>query len=168
MMKAKYEVEPDLVQKLSAFVTFPFTLKVIFGFISDNIPIYGSNKKAYLVLASSLQFVAMTTVTFYPEKSLTLLATCVFLSYLSVAFADVVVDSLMVINARRDPKNGSSHLQHFVWTCQAVGGIISAIIAGVLTQRDVTPLCFGIYAVFGIIMFFLSMLLDKNVEYGGQ
>ena len=36
--------------------------------------------------------------------------------------------------------------------------------AGILTQTDHTPVCFGIYASFGLVMFILSLFIDKAVE----
>ena len=39
----------------------------------------------------------------------------VLLNSMAGCFMDVVVDSLMVIQARRDPKQGSQELQAFSW-----------------------------------------------------
>ena len=117
VLKTKFEIEPDAMQKAITICILPFSFKIVYGFISDNIPILGSKKKSYLLIWSFIQFLSMAALAYFPIVDLTFSCACVFVCYLGVAFADVIVDSLMVINARKDPVNGSAKLQTFTWTC---------------------------------------------------
>lgn len=51
----------------------------------------------------------------------------------SVSFNDSIIDALMVMQARRDPDNGSEDLNSFTWLWLAIGGIVGSISAGFLT-----------------------------------
>ena len=50
-----------------------------------------------------------------------------------VAVMDVVLDGLMVIQARNDPTNGSQDLQSLCWLSGYVAGMSGYIVGGILT-----------------------------------
>jgi hypothetical protein len=56
-------------------------------------------------------------------------ATILF-SSLSVAFSDVVVDSMVVERARGESQGTSGSLQSLCWGSSATGGIVSAYFSG--------------------------------------
>lgn len=90
-------LEPGRLQFVLATIHSPFIFKIVYGFMSDNVPIFGSKRKSYLVIAAIIQVVTMLTMTFFTYTSLLLAATCTFLTTLAVAFSDVIIDSLLVI-----------------------------------------------------------------------
>lgn len=55
---------------------------------------------------------------------------CLFLTSLSTAVNDVVIDARLVEVARVDPKNGANNLQSLSWCAMAVGGIMGSLLAG--------------------------------------
>ena len=82
---------------LTSIVGLPWSLKILYGIISDNVPIYGSRRKSYLVIMSALQSIAMLMLACYDgleEKFSTIL---LMIISLTVAVMDVIVDSIMVI-----------------------------------------------------------------------
>lgn len=97
LFKAYYKLEPSNVQSILALIALPWSIKILYGLISDNFPICGSRRKSYLLLAALLQFLSMVMLTLNSTSDLNLAVACLFMSNLSVAFADVIVDSLMVI-----------------------------------------------------------------------
>ena len=103
-------LEPSRLQTLLATIQIPWSLKIFFGFISDNVAICGSKRKSYLVIGAILQIIAMLGMTIFTYESVYLAAVCTFLTIMSIAFSDVIVDSLMIIQARKDPKEGSASL----------------------------------------------------------
>ena len=94
---------------MSAIIAFPWAIKIVYGFISDNIPICGSRRKSYILMSAITYFVSMTVMVHNQEFPV-LATVCLFMSNLSVAFSDVIVDSLMVIQSRRSPEDGSEVL----------------------------------------------------------
>jgi MFS-type transporter involved in bile tolerance (Atg22 family) len=97
LFKTHYGLEPGRLQTLLATIQIPWSFKIIFGFISDNVAIRGSKRKSYLVIGSIIQIISMLVLAFWTYQSVWLAATCTFLTTMSIAFSDVIVDSLMVI-----------------------------------------------------------------------
>ena len=69
LLKESFKVEPSVMQKYTSLLYLPFSFKVFYGFITDNIPIFGSKKKYYMVIMAALQFGAMVTAWLYPTDS---------------------------------------------------------------------------------------------------
>ena len=109
LFKTVYGLEPSEAQRLSSIVHLPWAVKILYGLISDNFPIYGSRRKSYLFLAALIYVISMNAMV-YNQSDVQLATICLFMSNLSVAFSDVIVDSLMVIQSRRSPEDGSEDL----------------------------------------------------------
>ena len=88
------------MQSLTAFIALPWSIKILYGLISDNFPVFGSRRKSYLLIAAFLQFFSMAGLTYNSTGNLNLAVGFLFMSNLSVALADVIVDSLMIIQSR--------------------------------------------------------------------
>ena len=86
----------------------------------------------------------MVVLGFTKTEDLSETAACwmLFFSNLSIAFSDVIVDSLMVIQARKFPEDGSEDLTGFSWTCSAVGGFFGSIAAAIVTEHYEPRYCF--------------------------
>ena len=59
LFKAYYHLDPGRVQTLQAFTFLPWSIKIFYGLISDNIPLFGSRRKSYLLIMALLQFLCM-------------------------------------------------------------------------------------------------------------
>ena len=77
-------------------------------------------------------------------------AWCIFMSNLGVAFSDVLVDSLMVIQSRKYPDGGAEELMAFAWVSLSVGGFIGSFIAAIFTQNYEPKYCFAFSALLSI------------------
>lgn len=92
---------------------------------------------------------------------------CLFFSNLSIASSDVIVDSLMVIQARKYPESGSEDLNAFTWTCMSCGGLFGSIIAAFLTESYEPRYCFLFSSVMGLVIAFYATRLDIKLETEG-
>lgn len=133
LFKTYYDLDPGRVQAIQAFTFLPWSLKIFYGLVSDNLPIFGSRRKSYLIIGALLQFFTMIMLGLNHSKTETLACWMLFLSNLSIAFSDVIVDSLMVMQARKFPNGGAEELNSFSWTCMSFGGFFGAIAAAILT-----------------------------------
>ena len=97
LFKTYYKLDPGRVQTLTAFTYLPWSIKILYGLISDNLPICGSRRKSYLLIMALFQFLSMLVLGFYEGGDENLAAWMLFFANLSVAFSDVIVDSLMVV-----------------------------------------------------------------------
>ena len=62
LFKAYYHLEPGHVQVLAAYIGIPWSLKILYGLISDNVPLFGSRRKSYLQVCSVIQFLCMMSL----------------------------------------------------------------------------------------------------------
>jgi MFS-type transporter involved in bile tolerance (Atg22 family) len=99
----------------AALISLPWSLKLFYGLITDNVKIFGLRRKPYLIFFGFLQFVVMV-VLFYKELDNALEVTLyLMIASFSMAFSNVVVDAILVIQARKDPYLGSQDLLSIAW-----------------------------------------------------
>ena len=116
-----------------SMIHLPWSIKIVYGLMSDNVPIMGTRRKSYIILMGVLQFFALITIYFLHSTSAVAVAVCLGIAALSEAFVNVVADAIMCIQARKDPEHGSQDLIAFSWLATGVGGILGCIIGGVMT-----------------------------------
>lgn len=133
----------------------PWTIKIFYGIMSDNIPIFGYYRKSYLVLMGILQFVSLFTIyyggVYTKPLSFTILLT---LANLSEAVVNVVTDALLCIESRKDKENGSKNLFSVAWIARALGGIAGGLIGGYYTEYSHPKYIFLLYSLMGILISF--------------
>ena len=103
-------MEPEQVQYRFAIIAGAWGPKIFYGIFTDSFPICGSTKKNYLIVlaigAMIINFTAGLVDFPNPDIFVALLTVMTF----TTAMMDVVVDGLMVIQARLDPVSGSEDL----------------------------------------------------------
>ena len=95
---------------LTSIIYMPWTFKIVYGLIADNFSIWGSKRKAYIVLNGFVQFVIMIILSLNLFRNELFITGLLFINAMTTAFIDVVVDALMVVQSRRDPERGSEDL----------------------------------------------------------
>ena len=88
---------------MQSVIALPWCLKIFYGLVADNLPIFGSNRRAYLIVNSLTQAVVMFLLSYhfleYADKGamnatwVTLLLT---IAAMNSAWYNVVVNALMV------------------------------------------------------------------------
>jgi MFS family permease len=137
----------------------PWSLKLLYGLISDNLPLFGSKRKSYVILMGFIQFSSLFSVYFFNVENEWQLASLLFLSSLSGAYLDVLVDALMVVESRGDEEEGSEHLQSLSWGALGAGGVVGSLIGAFITEYSNPMNSFLIYSIFGLIVMILGMRL---------
>jgi len=119
----------------SAYVTLislPWSLKFIFGMISDGNPIYRYRRKSWLLLG----WLLFSSFSFYlaslGEPDLTYTAIFMFLMTVSYLQADVCTDCLSVERARYETEVHKGSLQTSGYTIRAFGCLLGAIMGTLL------------------------------------
>jgi hypothetical protein len=80
------------------------------------------------------------------------------------AWYNVVVNALMVAQARRDIKNGSSDLQVYSWSLVAIGGICGSIISAFFTEYLTPNHSFVLYLFLSFTITFTSLFINPAIE----
>lgn len=80
-----------------SMIHIPWSIKIIYGLISDNVPIAGTRRKSYIIIMGILQFVSLMAIFFVNDASAMSVSILLFLACLSEAFVNVVTDAIMCI-----------------------------------------------------------------------
>lgn len=80
-----------------SIIHIPWSIKILYGLISDNVPIAGTRRKSYIILMGLLQFFALISIYFLHETSALLVAIFLTTAALSEAFVNVVTDAIMCV-----------------------------------------------------------------------
>ncbi|XGV99348.1 MAG: folate/biopterin family MFS transporter [Leptolyngbya sp. BL-A-14] len=160
-LKDDLGLSPAEVSALVGVAALPWMVKPLFGFISDGLPILGYRRRPYLILSGLLgvmSWLALATIVHSAWAATMAIA----LGSLSVAFSDVIVDSLVVERARGESLGKSGSLQSLCWGASALGGILTAYFSGSLLQHFSTQTVFAITATFPLIVSLVAWLITET------
>ena len=82
---------------LTSVIYMPWTIKIFYGLIADNVRIFGSKRKSYIVFNGLAQFVIMIILSLDLFRNELFITALLFINAMTTAFIDVVVDALMVV-----------------------------------------------------------------------
>ncbi|KAL3507887.1 hypothetical protein ACH5RR_033269 [Cinchona calisaya] len=160
-LKDDLHLDPAETAVITGFSSLPWLVKPLYGFISDSFPLFGYRRRSYLVLSGLLGALSWCLMaTFVGSKYDT--AFCILLGSLSVAFSDVVVDSMVVERARGESQSMSGSLQSLCWGSSAFGGIVSAYFSGSLVAAYGVRFVFGVTALLPLITSAVAVLVKEQ------
>ncbi|MEA5577054.1 folate/biopterin family MFS transporter [Anabaena sp. UHCC 0451] len=160
-LKDELHLSPVEVSALLGIVALPWMIKPLFGFISDGLPIFGYRRRPYLLLSGILGAAAWVSMSTIVNNSWSA-TIAIALSSLSVAFSDVIVDSLVVERARGESHSKAGSLQSLCWGFTALGGLITAYFSGLLLEYFTTRTVFLITALFPLIISLVAWLINET------
>jgi MFS family permease len=93
-----------------------------------------------------------------------------FITSLSMAFSNVVIDAILVVQARKDPELGSQDILTLAWLFNGFGGVVGCIAAAYMMERYHPRYAFFGFGIWSLIVaiacFFLSSDAEKIVIDG--
>ena len=129
------QMEPDQMAYQISLIHLPWSLKIFYGIMSDNVPIFGYYRKPYLIMMGLMQFLSLFII--YHDKEyksplkFTILLT---VANFSESVVNVVTDALICIEARKDKVDGPKNLFSVAWVATGVGGIAGGLLGGYFTE----------------------------------
>ena len=119
----------------AALLALPWSLKPLYGLLTDFIPLGGTRRRAYLLVTSgaSVLGLAVLYVIDLPDGAYGLLLCLLLVPTVAVAFSDVVVDALMV--EKGQPRGLTGMLQSVQWAAMYGGTILAGLVGGWLSQH---------------------------------
>ncbi|QYO68170.1 MFS transporter [Leptolyngbya sp. 7M] len=160
-LKDELGLSPAQVSAFMGIAALPWMIKPLFGFISDGLPILGYRRRPYLILSGllgTLAWVMLATVVHTAWAATIAIA----LGSLSVAFSDVIVDSLVVERARQESVQEAGSLQSICWGATALGGLMTAYFSGFLLEHFSNRTVFGITATFPLIISVVAWWISES------
>ena len=190
LLKDTLGLGPAEMSALTGIFTLPWTVKPIYGFLSDGFPLFGYRRRSYLVLAGivgCLSYTALgadfwnmlppyesgvaaatdasTNLGWLGSKVTDLQGTvaALMLSSACIAFSDVVADGIVVQRTREsdDPKVAGG-LQSLCWGSAAFGALISAYFSGSLLEIMGPREVFQITAVLPLLVATIALFVDEK------
>lgn len=163
LLKDELHLSPAEASILMSLTYWPWTLKPVWGFITDAFPIFGSRRKAYLVISGLISmcgWLGLGGLGPFSSDTKEEVILLMMLGNLGIAASDVVVDGLVVEKARgNDQLMGG--LQAFSWGCRGVGAVLSAYFSGALLEIMSARAVLGLTAILPLLVVFASALIEE-------
>ncbi|KAK4434037.1 Folate-biopterin transporter 1, chloroplastic [Sesamum alatum] len=164
-LKDDLHLEPAETAVISGISSIPWLVKPLYGFISDSFPLFGYRRRSYLVLSGLLGAISWSLMATFVDSKYGA-AFCILLGSLSVAFSDVVVDSMVVERARGESQSMSGSLQSLCWGSSAFGGIVSSYFSGSLVDAYGVRFVFGLTSLLPLITSAVAVLVKEQPVVG--
>ncbi len=149
------------VQILGSIAILPWSIKPIYGMISDRVPIWKLRRKPYLFFAglcgSAGYFLMATTVMGFAGA-----VTASLLSALGFALADVIVDGIVAERSRTQKEAGK--LQTICRASLMTGAIVVSYLSGVLVESIGARNVFFITGSLPILTSIFALLMEESPD----
>lgn len=156
---------PGAIAGFMALLAVPWTLKPIFGLLSDYVPFFGSRRRSYLLIATASAALGLLVLWLVPlpAGSVWLLMVLLLVPTLGIAFGDVLVDALMI--ERGQPLGLTGRFQSVQWAAVYAALLLTGVTAGYLAEHGLQETAFGLCALLWGASFLLAWrYADEPVE----
>ncbi|QDZ19228.1 folate/biopterin transporter [Chloropicon primus] len=164
-LKDDLNLSPAQASLIESSSYIPWTVKPIYGFLSDSLPLNGYKRKSYLQICGILNSIAWLFFAYY-VNSPALATVAIVGSAVGTACSDVVVDSIVVERSRDQETAGT--LQSLCWMSYATGGIISSFFSGKLVENMGSRGVFKLTALVPLLTFLFSFVLHEERIKGSE
>ncbi|KAF8643742.1 hypothetical protein HU200_066809 [Digitaria exilis] len=152
-MKDMMKLSPSTSQFLVSLAYFPWSIKPVYGILSDCIPIKQRKRIPYLIISSCLSLLPWLILGLSQalSTSANMLTALLVLQNLGSAMSDVVIDAMVAEAVRSAGTEYAGDLQSLSWSSMAVGGVFGSLLGGyALSNLSIH----AIYVVFSALPFF--------------
>ncbi|CAN1318714.1 Probable folate-biopterin transporter 4 [Linum perenne] len=156
LLKDKLKLSPSASQFVSSVAFFPWSIKPLYGIVSDCISIKGRKRIPYLIIATVLSLVPWPILGLNAafRNSSWHLMVLLTAQNLGSAMADVVVDM--------NRASFAGDLQSLSWFSMALGGICGSLLGGFALSNLSIDKIFLLFSVLPAIQLFSCCLVEEN------
>ncbi|KAF3955397.1 hypothetical protein CMV_019382 [Castanea mollissima] len=163
-LKDRLQLSPSASQFVSSIAFFPWSIKPLYGILSDCIPIKGRKRIPYLVIATVLSLLPWLVLGLNATLRNSTWHLMIFLTVqnLGSAMADVVVDAMIAEAVRFERASFAGDLQTISWLAMALGGICGSLLGGfALTNLQIDTI-FLLFSILPAIQLLSCALVEEN------
>ncbi|KAJ9153762.1 hypothetical protein P3X46_027170 [Hevea brasiliensis] len=163
-LKDRLRLSPSASQFVSSVAFFPWSIKPLYGILSDCIPIKGRKRIPYLVIATVLSLVPwpILGLNAFLRSSRWHLTVFLTVQNLGSAMADVVVDAMIAEAVRFERASFAGDLQSISWLSMALGGICGSLLGGYALTNIQIETNFFLFSVLPAIQLLSCGLITEN------
>lgn len=148
---------------LAALPTISWSIKPIYGFITDLVPIRGLRRKPYLHITPLITVMSWLYI-WQVADSFISFAIPLMIANVGMGFTDVICDGLVV---QQSDEKTAGRYQSLCWGSLTVGAIVTTFLSGLLLGREIVSVrdMFLLTALMPLITFGLSFLVkERKIE----
>lgn len=154
----EHKVNGGQMQVYMAIAASPWALKPLIGLLSDSCPIFGYRKRPYILITAVAGFCGVAALAFSGAKmSLNMVVLCLFLAFLMVATADLLVDAKQSAEVKKSPRLGPDFFL-FTWLGILVGMICATLLVGPIIQHWSPHACYLVALPFLLPIFWPTLM----------
>ena len=145
---------------LAALPTISWSIKPIYGFLTDLVPIRGYRRRPYLHMMPLVTILSWLYIWQYSHSFISF-AIPLMIANVGLGFTDVICDGLVV---QQSDEKTAGRFQSICWGSLTIGAIISTFLSGMLLGRDIVGIrgMFFITAMMPLITFGLSFFINER------
>lgn len=145
---------------LAALPTISWSIKPVYGFLTDLVPIGGYRRRPYLHITPLITIFSWLYIWKFADSFISF-AIPLVIAGIGMGFTDVIVDGLVV---QTSTKKTAGRYQAICWGALTVGAIISSFLSGVLIGRELVSVrgMFFITAMMPVLTFILSFFVKER------
>lgn len=144
---------PASLAALMALVAIPWSIKPALGLLSDFVPLLGSRRRNYLLLANGMAAVSLLLLALVPlsPENRWLIFALLLPTSLGIALGDVIVDALMV--EKGQPLGLTGRFQSIQWAAANAALLLTGVFGGYIAANKLQSLAFAICAALWMLAF---------------
>lgn len=131
LVKSLY-VEGHIQNTISICLSLPWSFKLIFGAVSDAVPIYGRHRKPYLTMGALLYSAAFVSYSLMAVDNVVLLAGCIFSGTMGLICLDVMADTMCVERSKFEEEAVRGQMQATCYSIRFGGSLLGAILGALV------------------------------------
>lgn len=145
---------------LSALPTISWSIKPIYGFLTDLVPIRGYRRRPYLHIMPLITILSWLYIWKFGDSFISF-AIPLMIANIGLGFTDVICDGLVI---EQSDKKTAGRYQSICWGSLTVGAIVTTFLSGILLGREIVSIrdMFLITAFIPLITFGLSFLIKEK------
>lgn len=162
-------LSPARTQSAIATMGLCIIVRPILGAVSDSVPILGSKRRAYFLLAgigSGCCYLALAVLT--PRAQISPLSATAVLcvaNVLGYAWCGVILYAIVAEEQRRDPVDGAANLNALQWGCYSTGALLGDLSEGFLLKMAGRPHnCYWMMWLFWSVMAACGLLYEESKQ----
>ena len=169
LFKDYYQLDPGTAQTLMVVANFPWSLKLLYGLVVDNCSIGRSRKKGFMLLGAALEFFALMVLFWarFTAEQAYIVAILAMIINLTQAFMDLIVDTILIDQARKSEATGSEDLRSLASFFQCSGMVIGSLVGGYVNQYYEPYWCFLIYSSVSLCVSAAALGLNSEIDTKG-
>jgi folate/biopterin transporter len=159
--KDTLKLTPTQTSALGSMMTLPWTLKPLYGFMSDNFPIFGYRRKSYVLLAGTCVTICYILLAVGHHTTFTFVG-LQFMATFFMAVSNVVAEALTVEKSRGLSQVEAGKYQSLIWGTNSLANCLGSFFGGYVLKYIDAQIVFGICAVFPMMMGLAAQLTPEE------